>query len=96
MELGYSDLKQEQLRVVEASVQGRDVFAMLPTGYEKCLCYACVRSASGHEGGYRPNGSIVVAVSSLTAIIKDQVSSKNSTQHLPRLTVTFLYTNNTQ
>ena len=42
-ELGYSDLKQEQLRVVETFVQGRDVFAVLPAGYEKSLCYACLR-----------------------------------------------------
>ena len=43
-ELGYTDLKQEQLRVVEAFVEGRDVFAVLPTGYGKrlALCYACL------------------------------------------------------
>ena len=41
-ELGYTDLKQEQLRVVEAFVEGRDVFAVLPTGYGKSLCYACL------------------------------------------------------
>ena len=39
--LGYTDLKQEQLRVVEAFVE-RDVFAVLPTGYGKSLCYACL------------------------------------------------------
>ena len=36
-ELGYTDLKQEQLRVVEAFVEGRDVFAVLPFGYGKSL-----------------------------------------------------------
>ena len=41
-ELGYTDLKQEQLRVVEAFVEGLDVFAVLPTGYGKSLCYACL------------------------------------------------------
>ena len=41
-ELGYTDLKQEQLRVVEAFVEGRDVSAVLPTGYGKSLCYACL------------------------------------------------------
>ena len=41
-ELGYTDLKQEQLRVVEAFVHGHDVFAVLPTGYGKSLCYACL------------------------------------------------------
>ena len=40
-ELGYQDVKPEQMKVVEAYVQGRDVdvFAVLPTGYGKSLCY---------------------------------------------------------
>lgn len=87
-ELGYSDLKQEQLRVVEAFVQGRDVFAVLPTGYGKSLCYACLPIvfdkllATG--GASRADGSIVVVVSPLTAIMKDQVSGtkKNKFSHL--------------
>ena len=29
----YAHMKSEQLRVVEAFIQGRDVFAILPTGY---------------------------------------------------------------
>ena len=40
-ELGYTHMKSEQLRVVEAFIQGRDVFAILPTGYGKSLCYGC-------------------------------------------------------
>ena len=32
-EFGYAHMKSEQLRVVEAFVQGSDVFAILPTGY---------------------------------------------------------------
>ena len=40
-ELGYQDVKPEQMKVVEAYVQGRDVFAVLPTGYGKSLCYGC-------------------------------------------------------
>ena len=31
-EFGYAHMKSEQLRVVEAFVQGSDVFAILPTG----------------------------------------------------------------
>ena len=34
-ELGYPDLKLEQMEVVETFVKGRDVFAILPTGYGK-------------------------------------------------------------
>ena len=36
-ELGYQDVEPEQMKVVEAYVQGRDVFAVLPTGYGKSL-----------------------------------------------------------
>ena len=38
-ELGYPDLKPEQLDVVETFVNGCDVFAVLTTGYEKSLCF---------------------------------------------------------
>ena len=41
-ELGYANLKPEQLDVVEAFVKGRDVFAVLPTGYGKSLCFGCL------------------------------------------------------
>ena len=36
-ELGYPDLKPEQLKVVETFVKGRDMFTVLPTGYGKSL-----------------------------------------------------------
>ena len=60
-ELGYQDVKPEQMKVVEAYVQGRDVFAVLPTGYGKSLGYSCLpivfnKLTEGHEG----NHSIVV------------------------------------
>ena len=60
------------MKVVEAYVQGRDVFAVLLTGYEKSLCYGCLpivfnKLTEGHE----ENHSIVVVV---TAIMEDQVS----------------------
>ena len=41
-ELGYQDVKPEQMKVVEAYVQGRGMFAVLPTGYGKSLCYGCL------------------------------------------------------
>ena len=40
-DLGYYSLK-EQLKVVTACLEGRDVFAVLPTGYEKSLCFGCL------------------------------------------------------
>ncbi len=41
VKLGYPlGLKKEQLDVVVAFMSGKDVFAVLPTGYGKSLCYA--------------------------------------------------------
>ena len=41
-QLGYANVKSEQLKVVTGIVEGRDVFVVLPTGYGKSLCYACL------------------------------------------------------
>ena len=43
--LGYQSMKPEQVDVVVKILQGRDVFAILPTGFGKSLCYACLPSA---------------------------------------------------
>ena len=40
--LGYDRLKEEQLRVVSNVIRQKDVFAVLPTGYGKSLCFACL------------------------------------------------------
>ena len=37
--LGYWDLKKEQSTVINSFVSGNDVFAVLPTGFGKTLCY---------------------------------------------------------
>ena len=42
MELGYSSMKPEQVEVAVALIEGRDVFTILPTGFGKILCYACL------------------------------------------------------
>ena len=66
--LGGFTLKAEQMKVVTSVLQGRDVFAVLPTGYGKTLCYAVLPSAFDYlqSGG----SSVVVVVSLLTAIMK--------------------------
>ena len=75
--LGYSSMKPEQVEVAVALIEGRDVFAILPTGFGKSLCYACLPVAfdkcQKKERGY----SIVVVVSPLVAIMKGQVRSGN-------------------
>ena len=39
-QLEYDTLKSLQLKVIMSFFAGRDVFAILPTGYGKSLCYA--------------------------------------------------------
>jgi len=41
-DLGYSSLKEEQLKVVTAFLEGRDVFAVVPMGYGKSLWFGCL------------------------------------------------------
>ena len=46
MKLGYArGMKEGQLEVVVAFLSASDVFAVLPTGLGKSLCYACLRFA---------------------------------------------------
>ena len=37
---GFKEIKPLQLEVITATVEGHDVFAVLPTGYEKTFCFA--------------------------------------------------------
>ena len=74
-DLGYSSLKEEQLKVVTAFLEGHDMFAVLPTGYRKSLCFGCLPLAFDRLNSMRGStpASIVVVVTPLTAIITDQV-----------------------
>ena len=79
--LDYSTMEPKQLQVVSGIVSGRDVFAVLPTGFSKSLCYVCLSTVFVLvllvEGT-----SIVLAVATLTAIMKDQVSVKSYCAYL--------------
>ena len=72
-ELGYLAFKPEQLDVAVAFIEGRAVFAILPTGFRKSLYYARLSVAfdkiSKQEKGY----SIGVVIAPFLAIMKDQV-----------------------
>ena len=72
-ELGYSAMKPEQVEVALNFVGGRDVFAILPTGFGKSLCYACLPGAFDAIKKEKRGHSIVVVVTPLLAIMKDQV-----------------------
>ena len=46
--LGYEKLKDLQMDVLVSFVTGNDVFAVLPTGFGKSLCYACLPGMFDH------------------------------------------------
>ena len=69
--LGCKKLRAKQLEVVTSFLKGRDVFAILPTGFGKSLCYACLPFAFDSLLGRKD--SVVVVITPLTAIMKDQV-----------------------
>ena len=74
-QLGFDSLKSLQLEVIMSFLAGKDVFAILPTGYGKSLCYALLPLLFDHL--YQLHGdsaSIVIVVTPLTAIMEDQVS----------------------
>ena len=76
-ELGYDSVKPEQKAALLAFLRGRDVFVSLPTGYGKSLCYAALPAAFDSLR-ISPSQSIVVVVSPLIALMKDQVATPSS------------------
>jgi len=72
-DLGYSVLKGIQKNVISSFVLGNDVFAVLPTGYGKSLCYACLPGVFNQILDVIT--SIVIVIMPLTSIIKDPSSS---------------------
>jgi ATP-dependent DNA helicase RecQ len=61
---GYGSFRPLQREICEASLDGRDVFALLPTGGGKSLCFQIPALA---------RGGLTVVVSPLIALMKDQV-----------------------
>jgi ATP-dependent DNA helicase RecQ len=61
---GYSEFRPLQREIIQASLNGRDVFALLPTGGGKSLCFQL--PALLRQG-------LTVVVSPLIALMKDQV-----------------------
>jgi ATP-dependent DNA helicase RecQ len=66
---GYDEFRPYQREIIEASLAGRDVLALLPTGGGKSLCFQLAALA-------RPG--LTVVVSPLIALMKDQVDAMRS------------------
>ena len=73
--LGYSQLKSVQHEVVTKFVSGKDVFVSLPTGSGKSLCYAVLPSVFDDLRCQVTDHSMVIVVSPLIALIKDQIET---------------------
>ena len=73
--LGYTSLKEEQKKALFSFVTGRDMFVSLPTGYGKSLCYALLPFIFDVKRGLVEKKSVVMVVSPLIALMKDQSSS---------------------
>ena len=69
--LAYSSLRQQQDQAVTAFMQGSDVFICLLTGSGKSLCYTILPAV--YDALQNTKSSIVVVVSPLIALMKDQV-----------------------
>ena len=69
--LGYNHLKEEQRIVINNFLLGNDVFVILPTGFGKTLCYACLPNIFDRLLGV--DNSIIIVISPLTSIMKTQV-----------------------
>src|SRR6187401_2806577 len=63
---GYGEFRPLQREIIEATLAGKDVFALLPTGGGKSLCFQLPAMA-------RPG--LTVVISPLIALMKDQVDS---------------------
>jgi len=67
---GYNSFRPLQREIIEASLAGRDVFALLPTGGGKSMCFQIPALE-------RPG--LTVVVSPLIALMKDQVDQLQAT-----------------
>ena len=61
---GYDDFRPGQREIVEAVLAGEDVFAVMPTGSGKSMCYQLPALV---------DGGLTVVVSPLIALMRDQV-----------------------
>ena len=68
------ELKQNQIKCLELLSSGKDVLAVLPTGYGKSIIYAILPKVWDFLEEIRTN-SIVIVISPLVSLMKDQVQN---------------------
>lgn len=73
--LGYSKLMEEQFICISKFIEGSNVFCILPTGHGKNTCFVCLPKAFDFLNNNDKLKSVIIVVSPLTALIKDQVEA---------------------
>lgn len=81
------ELKDKQKEAIRSFASGKDVFVSLPTGYGKSLCYQILPILFDSLRGNTTPTSIIVVVTPLTSIMKEQVSHLEDKQ-LPAVHIT--------
>ena len=73
-------MKEQQRDAIVSFVSSQDVFVSLPTGFGKSFCYQCLPVLFDCLRGHNQPTSIIVVVTPLVAIMKEQVSQLQSKQ----------------
>ena len=71
---GYK-LKKEQEEAIRKFISGKDVFVCLPTGYGKSVCFMFLPEIMDVVHSRISRTSIVLVVTPLTSLMKDQVDA---------------------